>query len=382
MRLLVIDDDPAIVSMMNRCDLARGAVASVRFATDDSSALGMLEDEEPVDIALVSIDSETHSGLSIFNQLSERSIRVPRVAMTARDEVNQVRTAIAAGATDVLLKPLERDDLLSTLDRVMTLVEQRRRRWDERAQYMSLRREVDHAAEMQRQVLPTDHPEVPGLDVCGIMRAAKGIGGDFYDSFRIDHEHVGFVVADVAGKGVSAAFYMAMSNTVLRAVAQRGLSPARVMEEVNAFLCQREIPAMYLSAFYAMLNTQTWRVTASNAGHPPIMRLAPGAEPSQYSGEGGPILGILPHQSYGEAEFDLPPGGTMVLYTDGVTEVFDRQRQQFGFDGLARSAGDANNRSAAAILRRIESAHAAFAADAEPHDDMTLMAIQRRAVRH
>ena len=158
-------------------------------------------------------------------RLMQRSLRIPRVALTNGSDLGRIRRAMAEGASDFVVKPPAGDDLIETLTRVLNKVERRRRSWSDRAAYSALRREVDLAAEMQRRILPVEFPTRPQLDVHAAMRPARGIGGDFYDIFEIDDTRIGFLIADVSGKGIPAAFYMAIASTALRTAAMFSDSP-------------------------------------------------------------------------------------------------------------------------------------------------------------
>lgn len=284
MHILVIDDDPAIRDDLERC-LAGATTRAVTlsFAADDTAALGLLHGEARFDLAMVSIDGGAVSGLGLFKRLLERSLRVPRIALTDGRDIGRVRSAFTEGAAEILLKPLRTDDFIATLTRVMERVERRRRDWRERAAYSALRRELDIAADMQQRVLPHRFPARDGLDVAAVMRPAHGIGGDFYDVFAIDERRLGVLIADVSGKGIPAAFYMAIASTALRSVGMTGAAPADCLAEVNEFLVQRDIPGMFVSVFYAVLDTREFTLRASNAGHPPRCwptRRLPGNSPA------------------------------------------------------------------------------------------------------
>ncbi|MGE0486907.1 MAG: PP2C family protein-serine/threonine phosphatase [Gammaproteobacteria bacterium] len=376
MHILVIDDDPAIGDELARCLAgAAGRAVSLSFAADDTAALGLLHGEARFDLAMVSIDGGAVSGLGLFRRLLERSLRVPRIALTDGSNIERVRRAFTEGAADFLVKPLRTDDFIATLARVMDRVERRRRDWRERAAYSALRRELDIAADMQQRILPHQFPARDGLDVAAKMRPARGIGGDFYDVFAIDRRQLGVLIADVSGKGIPAAFYMAIASTALRSVGMTGAAPAACLAEVNDFLVGRDIPGMFVSVFYAVLDSDDYTLRMANAGHPPPL-LHDGGTAAALDCDGGPVLGILAGQSFGESRRVLAPGEALLLYTDGVTEASDPTRRQLGLDGLLELLGGVDN-GAAALVERIERGVGYFTGGNGAHDDVTALVLAR-----
>ncbi len=378
MRILVIDDDPATGDMFEACLAAHPPADACEavHASSDELALELLQGAEPFDLAVVSIDGGAVSGLSIFQQLMTPALRIPRVALTAGGNIEPVRAAVGDGAADLLVKPLEGASLADTISRVMQRVERRRQSWNERAAYMALRREVDMAADMQRRILPRRLPQRAQLEMGSLMRPARGIGGDFYDLFEIDDHRVGALIADVSGKGVPAAFYMAIASTALRSVGSSGAAPGACLAEVNEFLIGRDIPGMFVSVFYAVIDTESWEVRAANAGHPPpLLSVNGGGRPGIFECAGGPVMGILSGVDYAESAFALAPGAALVLYTDGVTEAMDPSRRQFGEARLAGALDCAG--PSGQLISALEAALAAFTAGADQHDDMTALAVRR-----
>ncbi len=382
MRILVIDDDPDIRGMLS-ASFGLGGVplgAELTYADTDAEALRLLHSDRLFDVALVGVDGERVSGMQLFKRLMERSLRIPRIALTNGRDLSRLRRAMADGASDFMVKPPAAEDLFATVTRVLEKVERRRRSWSDKAAYSALRREVDLAAEMQRRILPVGFPTRPQLDLHAAMRPARGIGGDFYDIFEIDDTRLGFLVADVSGKGIPAAFYMAIASTALRTAAMSGADPACCLNEVNEFMVARNIPGMFVSVFYGVLDTASWSLNCANGGHPPpLMTVTSGAPPRRISCDGGPVVGIVPGAVYGASQFELGPGSTVVLYTDGVTEAHDNARNAFGEAALSQLLTGVNGSSARQIIDSIEAGVTGFVAGAEQHDDMTALALRRVA---
>ncbi len=213
------------------------------------------------------------------------------------------------------------------------------------------------------------------------MRAAKDIGGDFYDHFTLPAGRHGLVVADVSGKGVSAGLFGMVSKTLMRAIAlQRDPSAGEVVREVNDGLCADNESSMFVTAFYGQYDPASGRLVYTNAGHPPplVLRARGGLE--WLEGPGGTALGVVPGLSYQAGTVDLAPGDTLLVFTDGVTEAVNADGQEFGksrlsslFDGRpAAAAREAIER----LLARLDR----YAQDVEPHDDITCLALHCRVV--
>lgn len=378
MRILVIDEDSTIEHQLNTCTADHDW--HLTTAHTDADALAALNSDADFDVAFVNIDSGDTAGLALFQQLVERSRRIPRVALSDGGDIARIKAALADGAADLLVKPLRREDVLATVERVMAQVERRRRNWRERGAYMALRREVDLAADMQRRILPTGLPADSGLDIAAMMQPARGVGGDFYDAFRIDEARIGVLIADVSGKGVPAAFYMAVASTTLRAVALRGVAPGAALSEANTYLVERNIPGMFVSVFYAVINTATWQVRCSNAGHSAPLLINPeAASVSPFDSAGGPILGILEDEQYAESTFELAPDGGMLLYTDGVSEAYNAAREQFGEERIHELVDAQRAAASRELIDSLDGALGSYSAGTEQHDDVTALAVRRLA---
>jgi sigma-B regulation protein RsbU (phosphoserine phosphatase) len=329
------------------------------------------------DIALVSIDSPSVSGMRLFAQIEERSFRVPRIALASSSDLAGIRRAMNEGAVDFLLKPLAIDDFKATVERVLADVERRRRNWRERTEYSALKREVDIAVDIQKRILPQDFPGIEGYGVHASTHPAKTMGGDFYDVFRLDGGRIGMVMADVSGKGIPAAFYMAVAHTLMRSVAQSGCEPAICMQQVNELLCEYHIPGMFVSAIYGVLDPARHTFTFSNAGHQPPYKRAIDSTLSTFAGGEGTVLGVVPEIEFGQESVDLEPEEFIFIYTDGVTDAFDAGRQPFSKARLEKCLAKGKFCEARRIVETVEDSVRRHASDADQSDDVTALVVRR-----
>ena len=168
------------------------------------------------------------------------------------------------------------------------------------------------------------------------MTPAKEVGGDFYDFFLVDDDHLALVIADVSGKGVPAARFMMMSKNLIKGHAMMKLSPKEIADNVNRMLCENNKQGMFVTAWIGILELSTGKITAVNAGHEyPIIR-KPDGNYELYEDEHCFVLGGMKRAVYRQYEFTLPRGSTLFLYTDGVTEATNAEEKMFGEERASR----------------------------------------------
>lgn len=348
------------------------------FASSDNEALEILKSRKDIDIAAVAIDSDGVSGMGIFHKLGDTKIRVPRIAMTKGHDLKIIREAMNEGAVDFLTKPITMQDLIGTLDKVFKDCEGRRKIWRTEAQLAAIRKEIDIAGELQKKILPNRFPDHDELAIYAQMTPANQMGGDFYDFFEIAPDKIGLVVADVSGKGVPAAFFMAVSRTLIRATGTVGVSPAECLKHVNNLLCHHEITGMFVSVFYGILNTTTWELTFSNGGHlPPYLVPGDGGDARALTGGASVVLGVQEGLDYEQDIIALNKGDILFFYTDGLTEAFDKERNQFSEQRLIECLLDNRNQSVHALANNVFAFLNAFTGNAPQSDDITSLTIKR-----
>ena len=239
--------------------------------------------------------------------------------------------------------------------------------------------ELALARDMQLALLPQQFPSAGDWKVHAVMEPALELGGDFYDFLTLPDQRIGVLVADVSGKGVAAAFFMAVSRTVLLDLAATGRSPAEVMALGNDMLCQRNPMELFVTVCYVVFDPGTGSIEYASAGHPtPLRRSADGRVvvlPTNFD----TALAVIPGLSYVTLHDQLEAGETLLLYTDGVTEAFDRTGEAFGdlrlHSWFAQSRAD---RGADAIVDDLVSKVHAFVSGAQASDDLTCLVLNRQ----
>jgi serine phosphatase RsbU (regulator of sigma subunit) len=234
--------------------------------------------------------------------------------------------------------------------------------------------EFEAAREIQVGLLPSQLPDVEGYSLAGCWQPARRIGGDYFDVLNLSRNRLGLCIADVVGKGASAALLMANLQAVVKAFADGSASPVELCERANAVIVSNIAPGKFITFFYAVLEPPGGRLAYCNAGHnPPLVLRREG--PAVRLATGGPVLGILSDARYEQGSVDLVSGDTLVLYTDGLTEVTNPQEEEFGEQRLAELAKTAPGGSDAARLQaHIMSAAKTFA-EGQFHDDATILVL-------
>jgi sigma-B regulation protein RsbU (phosphoserine phosphatase) len=253
------------------------------------------------------------------------------------------------------------------------------------AMLASLQQELEIARQMQLSILPRSAPDLSEIDIAATMIPAKEVGGDFYDYFPIDDEHLAIVVADVSGKGVPAAFFMAISRTLLKSNALFLRFPGPTIEALNDQLCAENDQMMFVTVFYGVLHLRSGKLTYVNAGHNPPVRLLDGKARFFERGR-NMALAVMEEQEYTEGEVTLTPGETLLLYTDGVTEANNAEGVLFGdqalLDAMVAVGNDPVYKGhARGVPQRVVQAVRAFEAGAAQADDITVVAITYQGPR-
>ncbi len=239
---------------------------------------------------------------------------------------------------------------------------------------IALRQELDIATRVQLSLLPDPIELHESVDVGGSMFAAKEVGGDFFDYFRLDERHIGIAVADVSGKGVAAALFMAMARTLLRGTVGHVRSPAKVLENMNNFLEENNNEQLFLTMLYGVLDEQTGKFNYASAGHdPPIIRS--GEEVGILETKSDVVLAMFPDLDYHELSCQLKPGSKLIFFTDGVTEAFNMVGEPFGMDRFVKVVSKLPDGPAQDDVSEVVSAVNKYVGEADQFDDITCVVL-------
>ena len=239
--------------------------------------------------------------------------------------------------------------------------------------------ELNMATAIQASQLPRLFPAFPNrpeFDIYASMDPAKEVGGDFYDFFLVDDDHIAMVLADVSGKGVPAALFMMVSRVLIKSHLQSGESPAQVLAAVNNQLCDGNDPGFFVTVWLAVLEISTGRGVAANAGHEhPALRRA-GGEYALVVYRHSPAVAVMDGISFREHSFELHPGDSVFVYTDGVSEATNAEEELFGTDRMLDALNRQPDADPMTILRNVKEDIDAFVGDAEQFDDITMLCLK------
>ncbi len=242
--------------------------------------------------------------------------------------------------------------------------------------------ELNVATQIQADMLPRIFPPFPDIDAFDLyasMDPAKEVGGDFYDFFMVDSDHLGLVVADVSGKGVPAALFMVIAKTLIKNRALTGGTPSEILSYANEQLCEGNEAELFVTVWLAILNIRTGKGIAANAGHEhPALRRADGSfELVVY--KHSPAVATMEGMRFREHEFELHPGDTLMCYTDGVTEATNKNDELFGNDRLLAALNKDPDANVEDIIKNVKNDIDAFVGDAPQFDDITMLCLKYKS---
>ncbi len=244
------------------------------------------------------------------------------------------------------------------------------------AEKTRLIKELEIAKGIQRSFLPEKEPEISGIDIAASNVAATEVGGDFYDFIPIAKDQWGLTIADVAGKGVPAALFMALSRTLVRASTTGNPNVSESIEKANELICADAKTGMFVTLFYAILDAKKKRLRYVNAGHNPPLLLKQQKGNTVLLKAKGIALGVIEDIELEEEEIQLEKGDLITLFTDGVTEAINQKEEQFGQQRLLSLIEKNRGLSAREIISKIEAEVTAFSGGQPQFDDITLMIIK------
>lgn len=379
-KILVVDDEEDLELIINQKyrKQIRDNIYEFFFARNGVEALAILKSRSDISIVLTDINMPEMDGLTLLNCISEmKNPLLKSIIISAYDDMDNIRTAMNRGAFDFITKPIDLNDLTTTIDRTVEQLNITRESMSEHEMLRSLRHDLDVARKIQQSFLPKSNTLNVGskhIDVFGVMKPAHQIGGDFYDFFTIDQDRVGLVVGDVSGKGVSAAMFMGVSRILIRAAGQRGFSSSDCITYVNKIICGDATESMFTTAFYAILNLTNGEIDYTNAGHTAPMVLKNNGSVETFPLTNNTVIGIFDQFEFQNRIYQLSKGDTLLICTDGMTESFNIHNEIFGKERLLKNLESMTGNSPQQIVESLMQAVIDFEQNAKRTDDVTLLA--------
>lgn len=245
--------------------------------------------------------------------------------------------------------------------------------------------ELSLATRIQADMLPNVYPAFPErteFDIYALMDPAKEVGGDFYNFFLIDEDHLCMFIADVSGKGIPAALFMMASMIILANNAQMGKSPAQILTDTNAAICANNREEMFVTVWLGILEISTGKLTAANAGHEYPAIMGPDGRFVLYKDRHGFVIGGMDGARYKEYEIQLEPGAKLFVYTDGVPEATNEENELFGTDRMLDALNLRPDAAPEQILENVQAVVDSFVREAEQFDDLTMLCVEYKGPDH
>ena len=292
-------------------------------------------------------------------------------------KINSSLSLITDGDLDVTIDVRDNEEFASLSDDINSTVTTLKHYIDEAAARFD--KDLEIAKQIQRSALPSVFPPYPSrkdFSIYASMNAAKEVGGDFYDFYLIDENHLAFVIADVSGKGIPGAMFMMTSKTLIKSFAESGLPVDEVLTNVNIQLCENNEAGMFVTAWMGILDLQTGLIKFANAGHnPPLVKHKNGTY-EFLKGKVNFVLAGMDMVKYKEQELQLQHGDEIYLYTDGVTEAHNYNNELFGEERLLESLNSTKGMSVESICDKVKKDVDSFVCEAEQFDDITMMCVR------
>ncbi len=383
-KILSVDDEMDLELLLTqyfRRKIRKGEY-EFHFAHNGVEALTMMLKEKNFDIILSDINMPEMDGLTLLTKINEmQNPALKCIMVSAYGDMGNIRQAMNNGAFDFATKPIDLDDLSVTIEKAIEQINYIKQSQQEHTQLESLKTDLAVAGEIQQAILPRVFPPFPEfseqLDLAASMTPAKDVGGDFYDFFRIDDNHIGVVMADVSGKGIPAAIFMAVSRTLIRAIGMQGISPSDCIKRSNDLLCKESVDCMFVTVFYAIYDVKTGELNYCNAGHNSPFVLHADGTVEMLPTSTNCMIGAINGLDFNEQTMQLGKGDILLTYTDGVNEAVNTAFEEYGDDRMENVLGEMTGKSCKEVIDGLLASVKAFAGEAPQSDDITLMALKR-----
>ncbi len=381
-KILVVDDEPDLESLILQKfrSKIKAKEYEFHFAQNGSEALDKIANDGTIDLILTDINMPVMDGLTLLSKINELNNKLMKsIIVSAYGDMENIRTAMNRGAYDFITKPIDLKDLEITIEKSLSEINLYKQAMVSHNKLVALQQELDIATTIQTSILPKTFPAFPDrkeFDIYAKMIPAKEVGGDLYDFFLIDKYRLGVVIGDVSGKGIAAALLMAVCKTLIKATAYKGLPTDSVLFEVNNLLVDESPPNMFVTVFYGVLDTRNGAFEYSNGGHNSPYLISNDGTTKLLDDVGGLLLGTIKSTEYQSNIIMLKPGESIFFYTDGVTEAFNSNEEDFKEERLLQSLKINSVSSAEKIVANVFETVKNFTNGVEQSDDITCLALK------
>lgn len=380
-KILVVDDETDIELLIRQKFAKQIKAKEIEFVfvSNGAEALKALYQDQQIHIILTDINMPEMDGLMLLSHLPELQRIFKAVIISAYGDMSNIRKAMNRGASDFITKPIDFKDLeitiLNSVEQCLAL----QKAMEAQELLSNLEKELAIANHIQQSIIPhhfNPFPTTHSFEIYGTMIPATQVGGDFFDFFILDEDRLGFIIADVSGKGIPAAIFMAMSRAIIRGTAFKAKSPKECFEEANYLLCMDNEACMFVTAFYGIYHISSSLIECVNAGHnPPILLQSNGIQTKITPNQGIP-LGIMPNDHYCNDQFTLHKGDCLILYTDGIVEARNPQQDDYGYERFSRSISNWVPGQLPTLTAHLLNQLGQFTQGTRPFDDIALFCIR------
>jgi serine phosphatase RsbU (regulator of sigma subunit) len=340
-------------------------------ATDGHAAVRMIRSVQP-DLVVLDLTLPGLDGLEVCRRVRDCGLRIPIVMLSARrDEQDRVR-GLDLGADDYVTKPFSLPELFARIRGIL----RHRESW--LSETSELRRDLKSASDVQRALFPRLKPVIADVDFAGACLPARVVGGDYYDYFNLGAAGLALLVADVAGKGASAALLMANLQGCVRAtVASHGDDCARLARHLNGMMYATTDASRYATLVYAVLDASSGRLTFVNAGHTAAFLIGDAGDVQTLDSTGPPI-GLFDSLPFSSQHYTLRPDTWLVMISDGISEAVDHDDLEYGRERLFEVVRRHRDADAATLCDAVLHSVLAHAGATVQADDLTIVTARRR----
>jgi sigma-B regulation protein RsbU (phosphoserine phosphatase) len=381
-KILVVDDEPDLQELIKQKfrNKIKANEYEFHFAGNGAEALEKIANDGNIDLILTDINMPVMDGLTLLSKVSELNNKLLKsIIVSAYGDMENIRTAMNRGAYDFITKPIDLKDLEITIEKSLKDIEEYKLVLSAHNKLIALQQELDIATVIQTSILPRTFPAFPDrkeFDIFAKMIPAKEVGGDLYDFFLIDKYRLGVIIGDVSGKGIAAALLMAVCKTLLKATAYKGMPADNILFEVNNVLVDESPSNMFVTVFFGVLDTRSGAFEYSNGGHNAPYLIPTDGKVKQLDNIGGLLLGAVKNVEYESNVIMLKSGESLLFYTDGVTEAFNKNSEEFQEARLEQILNNKNSLTTNELVQHVFDSVQSFANGVEQSDDITCLALK------
>ncbi|MDZ7717370.1 MAG: SpoIIE family protein phosphatase [Balneolaceae bacterium] len=378
-KILVVDDEPDLQMLMMQKfrHKVRSKEYEFMFAENGREALDTISDNSEISLILSDINMPKMDGLTLLNELQDLQRNdLKAIMVSAYGDMENIRTAMNRGAYDFVTKPIDFNDLETTIEKTLKEISRIKNAKEMEEQLSSLNYDLDMAARIQQKILKQDFPvydDDKRFDVYAHMIAAKHVGGDFYDFFKIGDDKFVFFIGDVSGKGMPASIYMAVCRTMLKAIGSEVTDPAECISKVNNMLIPESDITTFVTVFYGIIDLEKGELSYCNGGHNLPYLVSKDGEVKEMSDVGGLLLGKFENAEYDMSTIQLEPGDSIVTFTDGVTEAENDSGGFFDEERVIKYLNKSADKKLNPLVKGLFLEVMKFADTAPQSDDITVL---------